>query len=125
MSYITNNNVYASYPGVLNDGRLFTDYTQNSIKNEKIKNQYGIKNNQSYREFLVKHAETIMNRNFNEMTLLNNTPLFPQETSNHTPYKFLGVHDYSKPIGYSDSEIKNVYLSREKLNAMRKRQYVK
>ena len=123
MSYITQNN-YASYPGVLNDGRMFTDYTQSSIKNEKIKNEYGIKSNQSYREFLVKHAETIMKRNYNEMTLLNDTPLFRQEATNKTPYLFTGVHDDSKPKGYSESDMKNTYLTREKLNAMRKRQFV-
>lgn len=93
----------------------FTDYTQNSLKNEQIKQQYGIKNNQTYREFLVKHASTIMKRNFHE-----NKPL----QVNHTPYLFLGIHDDSKPKGYSESDLKNIYLSRERLNAMRKRKFV-
>jgi len=123
MSYITQNNYASAYPGVLKDGRMFTDYTQSSIKNEKIKNEYGIKSNQVYREFLVKHAETIMKRNYNEMTLLNDTPLFRQE-ANKTPYLFMGVHDDSKPKGYSESDMKNTYLTSEKLNAMRKRQFV-
>jgi len=124
MSYITKNNYNSSYPGILNDGRMFTDYTQNSIKNEKIKSEYGIKNNQTYREFLVKHAITIMTRNYNEMTIINDTPLFRQDYTNNSPYKFLGVNDDSKPKGYSESDIKNTYLSREKLNAMRKRQFI-
>lgn len=94
----------------------FTDYTQNSIKNEQIKNQYGITNNQNYREFLVKHADTIMKRNFHETKPLQ---------VNNTPYLFLGIHDDSKPKGYSESEMKDVYLSRERLNAMRKRQFLK
>lgn len=93
----------------------FTDYTQNSIKNEQIKHQYGIDSNQSYREFLVKHATIIMNRNFQETKSLE---------VNRVPYMFLGIHDDSKPKGYSESEIKNTYLSRERLNAMRKRQFV-
>jgi len=123
MSFVTKNNAYSSYPGILNDGRLFTDYSQSSLKNEKMKKQYGIKNNETYREFLVKHAETIMQRNFNESTLLNDTLKFPDSISG-TPYKFAGIHDDSKPIGYSNSDMKDVYLSREKLNAMRKRQFV-
>jgi hypothetical protein len=104
-------------------GRIFTDYNQNSLKNEKIKNEYGIKNNESYRAFLVKHAETIMHRNYNEMTLLNQTTLFRPE-KNNKPYLFLGVHDDRKPKGYSESDLKDTYLTREKLNAMRKRQFI-
>lgn len=100
-----------------------TDYTQSSLKNEKIKNDYGIKNNESYRAFLVKHAETIMQRNYTEMTLLNNTSMFRDETKNK-PYLFLGVHDDSKPKGYSESDLKHTYLTREQLNAMRKRQFI-
>lgn len=94
----------------------FTDYTQSSLKNEKIKNEYGIKTNESYRAFLVKHAETIMQRNYHEMT----TSVVRDET----PYLFLGVHDDSKPKGYSESDLKDTYLTREKLNALRKRQFV-
>ena len=96
----------------------FTDYTQSSLKNEKIKNEYGIKTNESYRAFLVKHAETIMQRNYHEMTTV-----FRDKTTS-TPYLFLGVHDDSKPNGYSESDLKDPYLTREKLNALRKRQFV-
>lgn len=108
---------------ILNDGRMFTDYTQNSIKNEKIKKQYGIKNNQSYREFLTKHAEIIMKRNYNEMTQLNNTPLLLQN-NDKGPYLFDGIHDDTKPKGYSDSELKNEFLNKEKAISMNVRQFI-
>jgi hypothetical protein len=120
MSYLNN----SLYPVILNDGRTFTDYTQNSIKNEKIKKQYGINNNQSYREFLIKHAEIIMKRNYNEMTELNNTPLFLQNNNNKSPYLFDDINDDSKPKGYSESELKNNFLNKEKTIYMNKRQFI-
>ena len=94
---------------ILNDGRTFTDYTQNSIKNEKIKKQYGIKNNQSYREFLTKHAEIIMKRNYNEMTEINNTPLFLSP-----------LEDTPK----NESELKQAYLNKEKAISTHYRQFI-
>lgn len=93
---------------ILNDGRTFTDYTQNSIKNEKIKKQYGIKNNQSYREFLTKHAEIIMKRNYNEITEINHTPLLLQ----------------NKPLPSSESQLKQDYLNKEKAMSMNHRQFI-
>jgi len=124
MSYLKKNNYNSSYPVILNDGRTFTDYTQNSIKNEKIKKEYGINNNQSYREFLIKHAEVIMKRNYNEMTELNDTPLFSQNNTINTPYTFNGINDDSKPKGYSESELKNMFINKEKIISMQKRQYI-
>ena len=98
------------------NSRTFTDYSQNSLNNEKIKKQYGITNNQSYREFLVKHADLIMKRNFQSIE--------PSIEIHNTPYLFLGIHDDSKPKGYSESSMKDVYLSRERLNAMRQRRFI-
>jgi hypothetical protein len=95
---------------ILNDGRTFTDYTQNSIKNEKIKKQYGIKNNQSYREFLTKHAEIIMKRNYNEMTEINHTPLLQKNTYDDTPK--------------SESELKQAYLNKENAISTHYRQFI-
>ena len=65
-----------------------------------------------------------MKRNFSEMTLLNDTPIFVQETTYTTPHKFSGISDTSRPKGYSESELKSVYLSREKLNDLRKRKFI-
>ena len=102
----------------IKDGRQFTDYTQSSIKNENIKNEYGIHDNQSYREFLTKHGDLIRKRNLDETKKVN--PIYNQKG----PYKFNGIMDDSRPFGYSFSDMKEVYLSREKLNSLRKRQFI-
>ena len=110
---------------ILEDGRRFTDYTQSSVKHEKIKNEYGIHNNRTYKEFLKKNTDLMMKRNFDEKKKVNNTPSYIEKNIHNVPYKFKGVMDTSNPEMYSFSDMKNVYLSREQLDSMRKRQYVK
>jgi len=121
MTFITNNNVYSDYPGILNDGRLFTNYNQSSVQNENIKKEYGITSNRKYKEFLIKHTNTIIERNRNEITLLNSTPAYLQDNHNRTPYKFNGNGDNHAPDVYKNSDLKSIYLSREGLEANRRR----
>jgi len=48
----------------------------------------------------------------------------PSMEIHNPPYLFLGIHDDSKPKGYSESSMKDVYLSRERLNAMHQRKFI-
>lgn len=109
---------------ILCDGRTFTDYTQNSIRQEKLKREYGIPDNQTYRAFLTKHAEHLIQRSFDASRLLNSTRLYPLGDL-RAPYMYSGVMDETEPPGYISSDMKNVYLSREKLNSLRTRKFIK
>jgi hypothetical protein len=108
---------------ILSDGRTFTDYTQNSIRQEKLKKEYGIPDNQTYRDFLTKNADRLMERSMNEARMLNSTQIYPLGKI-HPPYRYSGIMDETEPPGYVSSEMKNVYLSREKLNSLRTRKFI-
>ena len=49
----------------------------------------------------------------------NETPLLgmEQHLQNSTPFLFNSVVDNAKPFGYANSDLKEIYLSREQLNA--------
>jgi len=118
--YKTNNNATDSFPGIVNDGRLFTHYTPDSIVNENIKRANFIKTNSEYRKYLTENALSIMKNNYNSMILENTTPEFTH-IKNGTPVLFKGVQDDSTPYGYEYSFPKNIFLSREKLDDMKRR----
>ena len=119
--YKTDNNTDVLFPGILNDGRLFTNYTPDAMENDNIKKANHIKTNNQYREYLTKNAIAIMHTNFKSMTLENLTPEFNNRIQNGTPVLFKGVHDESTPYGYEVTFPKNIYLSRERLDDQKRR----
>ena len=44
------NNVYKSFPGIMSDGHLFTDYNPNAVLNKQILQINNIKSNEDYRK---------------------------------------------------------------------------
>ena len=106
-NYVNPNNLNIPYQGIISDGRLFTDYSPNSILNDKIRNDNLINSNTKYKDFLTKNANKIMKHNFDYSGTI---PL-----GNNYPYTFTDVHDKTIPNGYQTSLPKNMYLSREKL----------
>ncbi len=119
-NYRTSNNITDSFPGILSDGRLFTDYDANSKMNENLKRTNNIKTNSDYRRFLVKNTNTIMNYNFKNMILENRSPN-PTETIYGSPYRFKGIDDNTIPFGYETSYPKMIYLSRQQLDDKKRR----
>jgi hypothetical protein len=111
MSWATNyknpNNLNVPYPGIIQDGRLFTDYSPSSILNDKIREMNNITSNTTYKEFLTKNATKIMDKNFKSAGTT--------ELGKNVPYTYSDVNDKTIPNGYETSLPKNIYLSREKL----------
>jgi hypothetical protein len=109
-NYVTANNIAIPYPGIIQDGRFFTDYSPNAVLNDSIKLQNGIVTNTKYKEYLTKNATRIMSYNFN-------TTGTTQDLGRTYPYTFSDVNDKTIPPGYETSLPKNMYLTREQLNA--------
>jgi hypothetical protein len=109
-NYVTANNITLPYPGIIQDGRFFTDYSPNSVLNDSIKLQNGLVTNTKYKEYLTKNATRIMSYNFNTTGTIQNL-------GNTYPYTFSDVNDKTIPPGYETSLPKNMYLTREQLNA--------
>jgi hypothetical protein len=119
--YKTSNNLNIPYPGILSDGRLFTDYSPSSVVNDYIKKLNGITDNNVYRDYLVKNTNMIMRNNM-ENTTKENRLIVQRGTYNHgTPYLYQTIDDMTKPIGYEESIPKNIFLSRQQLDDKKKR----
>ena len=126
LGYNTNNK-YPEFPPLMSDGRSITASYQPEavINNDLIKNN-NIQSNWQYRKYLTDNSKKIMEFNFREAS--NDAGYFKRYAGvpmnsvdkmfdNATPYTFDSFLDNNKPFGYASSDLKNMYLSREQLNA--------
>jgi hypothetical protein len=116
--YKNENNVYKSFPGIMEDSRLFTDYNSNAVLNKSMRDLNKIKSNEDYRKYLTNNAQSIINQNLETATFENNCNVMMKldsENKNH-PHLYHTTLDKKNPIGYEESNLKNMYLSRQELN---------
>ena len=104
--YNNPNNINVPYPGIIEDGRLFTNYSPSTVINEEIRKKNYLKTDRDYRSYLQNNATKIMHYNFKQSGI---------DLGRNVPYTFDGVQDTSMPIGYENSSPKNMYLTREQL----------
>jgi len=114
------NNIYDNFPPLMCDGREITDaYQPEAVVNNLILEKTGIKSNWEYRQYLTKNAHEIMN--FNYVSSTNDVGYFKryQDTPGpyNTPYLYTSYLDNTKPPGYENSNMKELYLTREQLEA--------
>ena len=115
------NNTNFSYPALMSDGRI-SSWSQDAAINEQIKNNNGINSNFRYRQFLVNNTDSIISRNQVEACgqcclCPSNYGLFDNPNSNKTPYLYNCPNNNGRPIGYKNSDLKNLYLSSAALNS--------
>ena len=111
------NNVHFDFPAVMTDGRAFTSWNSSNASNETFKKVENIKNNREYKQYLVNNANTIMKYNQSHAFNYNcELPIKPSNT-NGPPYIFKQNYEKSRPYGYTDSTLKQMYLSREELQS--------
>jgi hypothetical protein len=119
-NYRTSDNIPSEFPGVLSDGRLFTNYRGDAELNNDIKNINNIRTNSEYRKFLVQNTNSIMKFNFNNMIKQTTTNQYPNQNFGQ-PYLYSSVQDSSMPIGYETSDLKSMYMSRQQLDDKKRR----
>ena len=106
------------------DGRsVISSWQPESAMNEELIRKNGITSNWMYRKYLTENSKKIMEENFREMC--NDTgyqlPSYVNsnnrnEEKNH-PYMYKSFYDKTEPAGFENSDLKELYLSREELNA--------
>lgn len=116
------NNVYAGFPPMMNDGRaIVASYQPNSVYNEQLIESNQIKSNWEYRQYLQKNAIQVMKDNFLEAS--NDCGYIERyvdyKYNNGVPLLYKSYVDNRKPMFYEDSDLKEQYLSREQLDAMK------
>lgn len=117
--YSGSNNIHQEYPALMSDGKMFTLYNPACDLNKKLKQKNGMNNNYEYRQFLIKNGISLMNKNnlascdeCSECVLQNNS-----NDKSYGKYLFKSLRDTTKPNGYQNSNLKNLYLERQSLNS--------
>ena len=111
------NNIHPNFPAMMDEGNLYTDWESACKMNNEIKQSAGINNNYNYRQWLINNANSVMQTNSTSamgQSCVYNTPTPPTQTSK---YIFSGCSDKSQPIGYENSDLKTLYLSKYDLQS--------
>lgn len=114
-------NLYKDFPPFMNDGRVIVaSWQQESITNKNLLESSGIKTNWAYRKFLTENSQSIAQQyqaeSLNDIGYIARFAEAPPQSSPH-PHSYKSYLDNSKPFGYQTSDLKQMYLSQEQLNA--------
>jgi hypothetical protein len=119
------NNQYRGFPPKMSDSRsITTSYQPISVTDYYLKNSVS-KSNWGYREYLMKNAEEIqkeelrksLNDNGYYQRFINSVNEYPDVATPIMPYFYNSLFDTTRPFGYKESDLKDIYLSRERLNS--------
>ena len=122
--YTGSNNIHLDFPPIMHDGRNYANWQPGSIINDRIRQEANIKTNWEYRRYLAKNADAIIT--FNQLSACgdccDNTAQYAPKAANaattaNTPYLFKSVTDATRPVGYENSDLKNLYLDDVSLQA--------
>jgi hypothetical protein len=118
------NNQYKHFPPKMSDSRALVSSSQPvSVTDYYLKKNSN--SNWSYREYLKNNSEDIQR----EMTIkslndvgyyqrfIKNITDYPEITKPTIPYFYTSLFDDTRPLGYQNSDVKEIYLSREQLNS--------
>tara|TARA_B100000989_G_C19500146_1_gene453867 strand:+ start:90 stop:497 length:408 start_codon:yes stop_codon:yes gene_type:complete len=117
--YSGSNNIHFNFPPIMNDGRNYSSYIPGSTLDETIKKKQNIVTNSDYRAYLQRNAdEIIKNNQLNYCDECSSCPYINNSNLNlQQPYIFNSILSQDQPYGYQGSDLKNIYLSRQKLEA--------
>jgi hypothetical protein len=119
--YSGSNNIHFNFPPIMTDGRNYSSWQPEAIINERIQKKENIHTNWDYRKFMTHNGIEIMKINNQEACY--DLGLNPHYNSNKTPsdkvpFMYSSSMDTRSPgFGYPTSNLKNVYLTREQLQA--------
>lgn len=119
--YSSSNNIHFDFPPLMSDSRIYTKYDRMITVDKKIMKNNEIRTNNDYRKYLVENAVDIMNNNHvskcNNVGSHNFENNFDRRFKHYNKYLFKSVADTTQPYGYESSDLKNAYLSRERLQS--------
>ena len=112
--YSGSNNIHFDYPALMSDGRS-TNWNPSCERNEVLIAEAGVKTNTDYRRYLQQNAKSIMYKNWREVVdaypyTVKRTPITSSASQQFVP------KGNDVPYGYSESDLRNEYLSREQLD---------
>lgn len=116
--YKGSNNIHFNIPASMNDGRLFSNYEAACKTNNQLKKNLGITNNYQYRQWLIHNGNEIAKKN-NELACDDCSQCIKEASQAPKTQKYLykNCADFSRPYGYENSDLKNMYVSRQAQNS--------
>jgi hypothetical protein len=117
--YSGSNNIHFNFPPIMNDGRNYSSYIPGSAMDKQIKKRQNIETNSDYRAYLQNNAdEIIKNNQLNACNECSSCPYVNSGNQNfNQPYIFNSILSNDQPFGYQGSDLKNIYLSRQQMEA--------
>ena len=116
--YSGSNNIHFNIPPLMSDGRMCTQFDPSCHVNNKLKQKMNFSNNYDYRQWLIKNGNRVAD--LNKRSACNECSECVETAANApttVKYLFKSCQDNSKPFGYEGSDLKNLYLSKQALNA--------
>ena len=116
------NNIHSNFPALMNDGRNIKTNINDTYYENVLKSRLNITTNTDYRKYLQTNADQIILNN--QLVACNqcgyNLNTNKSMNLNNNPYIFNSVLATEQPYGYENSDLKNIYLSKQQLNASKK-----
>tara|TARA_B100000780_G_scaffold117853_1_gene82684 strand:- start:63 stop:485 length:423 start_codon:yes stop_codon:yes gene_type:complete len=120
-AYNGSDNIHFNFPAIMDDGRNYSNYEPGASLDNKLKEDANITNNTDYRKYLQSNADSIIKNN--QLSACNeccDTPFYSSNTQGAAttkPYIFDSILSNNQPFGYETSDLKNVFISRQMLQA--------
>jgi hypothetical protein len=121
--YSGSNNIHFNYPPLMDDSRLFSDYNSSVLNDNVLKHRNNIRTNNDYRKYLQTNGDAIIKNN--QLIACNECTVCPYYYNNNntinskTPYIFQSILSQDQPYGYETSNLKNLYLTQQQLDAQK------
>jgi hypothetical protein len=112
------NNINPTFPAMMNDGELYTNWNSACKMNNEIKENTGLTDNYSYRQWLINNGNNVIATN--RVSALGQSCVYTTKKENiqsveglpDNKYIFSGCSDKTQPFGYEHSDLKSLYLSK-------------
>ena len=116
--YSGSNNIHFDYPAIMSDGRLFTSRDPACMRNSMIKQSAGITDNYQYRQYLIHNGNQVAQKN-SQLACKESSQCIreAQQAPKTQKYLYKDCADRSRPYGYENSDLKNMYVSRQAQNS--------
>ena len=116
--YSGSNNIHFNTPPLMSDGREFSNYDPSCKANTQLRDSLGIKNNYDYRQWLINNGNSVAQKNRDSAcNECQQCIKFAAQAPATQKYLFKGCADNSRPYGYEDSDLKNLYFTRQALQS--------